>query len=817
MALKRYVFAYDASDPIAWVRRYLATQNRSILQTLTPEHPERENPMRLREMQEERTAWERVFTESAATDYFGSSKWAVADADVLARDPTDAVVPNRMRAFLAAPPRTSSTFMHFANVELARGYLDRARALSPQFIDTLPTAAAQTQAVKDLWANLAAFFRAMNLRPWGWAKYRAALETQFGCYHNPAGTHIAIGERLHGGAAVENINPPLDLHGGLPRGMFVVRPTPLRISLPGSTPGRLRQEAYGRYLASYGPSNDVQGAGASVRFGTRSQIADGARTQPGQPFALACLDINTETGLATCTGPTGDIHPVWLTNAALLGGGLNYPPDPVAAGWADRYDCVPRSLVDGTTTGPDKTRLGVAGYYWGCGAMSPPYTGLSQLARLQRVWERPWASYLPPMLWYELLVWPLVQYLATVDPLQLVFEVQLDVLGKNLWTAIACGRNASEIGTQGILDGVATIAKIRGYLGPFNLVSGAVSGVVGLVNPIAGAVVALVGGAINVMEQATEHDPRYALDCFGRVEPCVDYLAIDPAGRPSDAVLVEQLLSVGAPPLAGVDAYEPPPAMAVGGSGGSTVAAPSFALPLSVTGILQAASRELHVVGMVPNATLAINGVPVDVRTGRWTDDNFGWSIPVPVTITSGMATVTITPPGEAPRSYQLPIRPEGVTNVAYAMMTTGPVLRLLRMVPGGLTSINGVMLDNATGRPDDNMTTWVLPLPAELTGPAMTVRVQAPDGTTRGATVPLASAGPTNVDYATLPAIGLPVPPVAPLPVPTRGDSDIEKPSRLPLLVGAVLAAVVIAGVVYYVVKKRRRKKNGRRGVSRR
>jgi hypothetical protein len=54
----------------------------------------------------------------ATADFFSASKWAVADADLLDRDPSDAAVPAQMRAFLTSNQqgRRVSKFVQYANV-----------------------------------------------------------------------------------------------------------------------------------------------------------------------------------------------------------------------------------------------------------------------------------------------------------------------------------------------------------------------------------------------------------------------------------------------------------------------------------------------------------------------------------------------------------------------------------------------------------------------------------------------------------------------------------------------------------------------------
>lgn len=797
MASRRYYFLFDASQPLSWVDRYLAEsslyQRVSGLVTAFSRGPTAMAP----QTDTNRLIRERIREQAALTDrlarldLFAPTKWAVESASAIEAHPDQ--VPDRMRAFFAAPHANTDQLILCADREGALEALAAARSRSLAEIATLEPSA-QTEAVVAMWRNFALYFERLGVLVLGWARYRRAWRKVLGELDQgpgtsrdllqspwngsfPDGYEVMFRERPVGGPvpaanvaqAVAGLSQPdpsppwsqaiLDrfraqgFQGVAPTAdspvvRNFVRTNVANMVVEAATPTRARtwrERAQTIFYDSYGRWVE--------------QVYFGAQWGSDQtPFNVFRLSINDEGRLVENLG---------------------------SASQYERQSCPPAQGLPASQSGFD----------WTCSAFT---------LRGQRPFtlEHPNGFFLAPLLWYAELLQPLLDYLATRDPLEIIYEIAIDVLGKNLWTTIGMGRG------EAALSQLAATASLRASqtadAALQRMRSGMSSGVAvgasiaGAINPIFGAAVGAGGALLDLLATSMQPPPpRAETDFAGRNEPVIERLLIGAArARPwqcseSDAPTPIALT------LHGADVERTP-----------------MVLPLSVTGILQAASRELHVIGMVPNAALSINGVPVDVRTGRWTDDNFGWSVPIPVTIPSGMAMVTITPPGEAPRSYQLPIRPEGVTNLAYAMMTTGPVLRLLRMVPGGLTSINGVALDNATGRPEDSMTTWVLPLPAELTGPSMTVRVQAPDGTTRGATVPIASAGPTNVDYATLPAIGLAVPPGAPLPVPARGEGGLEKPSRLPLIVGAVLVAVVIAGVVYYVVRTKRRKKNGRRRV---
>jgi hypothetical protein len=169
------------------------------------------------------------------------------------------------------------------------------------------------------------------------------------------------------------------------------------------------------------------------------------------------------------------------------------------------------------------------------------------------------------MEWYAVLVWPLIEYIASIDPMQLVYELQLDAVGKNMWTAIACGRDVSGLALVGVMDGQATLAKLRERTSGLAIAGSVGTTLLTAANPIAGAVAGALIGLANLVDSQLESDPLYKLDCFGRVEPATETLAIEIASRPAEVPDVARMIAVGAPPLAGVGGFAPPPALSTTG------------------------------------------------------------------------------------------------------------------------------------------------------------------------------------------------------------------------------------------------------------
>mgnify|MGYP006946108709 FL=1 len=582
-----------------------------------------------------------------------------------------------MRSFLTSsqPGRRVSTFVQYANVELAIGYLRRAQALSPSVIASLATPEAQDNAVRDLWANFAAYFRALNVRPWGWARLRGRWERQIGQWYSEMVSCPMIGREINLHATRRNA-PPGSYHEIL----FARRTTPLDMTGYGTqgAAGAWRDEAMRRYNAQYGVGNIPR----RIRFGSQQAIErNGVDT-------AACASVGVETSQTSCLGPSGDVHPLWLTNAAMLGGGVNYPTDPVAAGLFDHHDCVARSIVDGTTNGPSLTS-GPPGFNWCCGASGDPF-GMGMSGR--------WNPYLPPRMWYALLVWPLVEYLSTVDPLRLIYEVQVDVSGKNLWTLISCGEDVSTIVSEGVLSGQIASDGLRGGLTRLTSLAGQGAGLVGLVNPLGGAVIGALAASLGLVVQLANISGNRRLDVFGRIEPAMDSLSIvnRARGTSDDAHAVDSIMPPG---IAGVDSYDVPTAASVD-----------------------------------QRVTITGQGAPVGRRSFSWLSN------PASYAALAGSRTQSQS------ESSQKFVEPDEA------------IVRIVGMPQGGGVYLDGSSTPiDGQWEAGTDATVWVVPVPYG----AHTLAVRSPDGQVRAARVSLNSGQTLTGEFATMQPV-VPQPPAA-------------------------------------------------------
>jgi hypothetical protein len=517
-----------------FVDRYLATDNpanhpRYRLHTVPRGDNAILEAMNEHELERQRE-WSRVEA-SGAADFFAPDQWAVADADVIEADERGERAPARLLRFLAAHHDATDQYLHYCDRELALAYLQRARARSLADIARLPTAAAQLRAVTAIWKDLCTYFHALNIRPWGWARYRNTLEREFGAFlprrwttHNEYG--ILVGTPVPGPIAPsgapagytfllqrrptelaidpESVSLPVDLD-------VPIRPPDLSrtIDWRAFPPGRWRRMAFDRYRALYSAPH----AGLNARF-----------VRFGSPALVNALRDREEscffTGSPGRHGPEGclpgDAHALWMSVDATLEGSQPYESNPVTAGQLRWHDCAPRSLSTGEATGNDLAPFSAAGFSWTCGAITEetPLIGPDGI------------FYLPPMIWYAQLLQPLLAYLSTRDPLEIVHEVRLDIWGRNLWTLLATGRRDDVLATLAQQTALRTVPAFTQTLRNVSAGAGMVAGVASLLNPVAGAIVGLLSSTVNLVGDLADIPRAYPIDCFGRLEPSLDYFSL---------------------------------------------------------------------------------------------------------------------------------------------------------------------------------------------------------------------------------------------------------------------------------------------------
>lgn len=544
MALKLYVLMMDVSDPSSLIDRYIvenspawsvadgwgtnpyvgatnaawatpASRQVSIADAGLTEQQRRD-------LSYADTQWTELLGRYRSASYTGPEKFA---ASFYGEVSAGQRVPARVKAFLDAKPSKVNAFSHYADRELAAFWARKAASRSLAQISAMGGHDG-IRAVGEMWDCVGNYFRAINVRPWSWAKFRNSLKVNVGTYSSPsdpdAGTSSSTHQhRLH----LSNWGTPGFLPGnaGAAAGRFTnlpenrgylyqYEPSPVADKYPGRwriSAARLMSQRYGRAISPqhlrFGAINDYagdsngNGAGGVERAATQSTCPS-VDSVPPKAYSFVTWE--------GCEHPSGDAHPLWAKNNGLvtdLFGSLitNDGVDPARAvmrsNQTDYQNIIRRPwAVDDYSDAITDNRQDL---------IPIPPTGTSQWSWLSdAMMTGDWNVYLPPYLWYAKLLWPLVEYLQTKDPLELIHEVKMDVIGRNLWQNAASGNSVPDIGS----DGESLAATI------VDAVFGIATGIVGAINPIAGALVGAAGAVTSELMKELADKDAVLIDCFGR-------------------------------------------------------------------------------------------------------------------------------------------------------------------------------------------------------------------------------------------------------------------------------------------------------------
>lgn len=794
--LRRYLFMLDSSQPLRWVDRYLSgasleqrTSGLALAYLRGPERMAPANPTNasIRERIREQAA---LTQRLAQTDLFAPSQWAVESASAIE---AHAELSPRVRAFFAAPHTSTDQLVLCADVEGAADALAAARSASMTQIAAMAPAA-QVEAVRAMWRNFAAYFDRLGIRVDGWARYRQAVAAATGCDEGqdalstfllspslgrfPEGYDLLFDQRPRGGPAVpaavrrveELLRAPPPTPPWSPEVIAQVRATSGATLTPMADSPVVRNLAWGAALAlvyraaspEAPPSWRAMAAEryAAVYGGTPSQVMFGT------PDEVEAAGHN--------------VYRLWITETGRL---IEGDSDPAHY---DRTDCVMRRGAEGLPPS-------MPGFNWMCGAISRDPQGR--------------CYYLAPLFWYAQLLQPLLAYLATRDPLEVVHEVELDVLGKNLWTVIATGRGEATLAQLGASRPLASAAdaaaRFAAFQGSFSTTIATVAGTAALINPVFGAVVGLGGAALGLFASATQAPPpRPASDCFFRFEPVVEYLQIREGG-----IRAWQCSETDPPtPLTlayhGDDSWRPP------------------------------TSSVARIVGMPEGGNVYLDGAAAPLP-GRWTSTPGTWEVDVP----SGTHTLRVTDAAGNARYAAVSLRPGVVFASLWSRLATAPVtvpsmpsfampsvtslaavdgvggalaslqpLRVAGLPPYAATWIDGQRTDDARGSWQGDA--WVIPNVA----PGAHVLVAMPRtpsgeqaGLRRAVRVVTKSGAPTTVAWSAM-IPEPPPPPPPPGPVAPR-DLTVRSSTKASVWVAGALAATVTLAVVVYAASKPRQR----------
>lgn len=597
MAVKRYLFLGNGERLDRIISRYVAMDD-----------PANDAGMSASEL----AAMQRHRSRAQEQDLLAPSEWCWTDADAaeLSADNPALWQPSaQTTAFLARNLTKVDRFLHFCDMDLARAWLDIAQRLvaSDSAIDRLPRER-QFEVCRDAWMSLGNVFRALNVRPYGWQKYRYQWEW-------------ALGDRSRFMSAME-----LVVHEGY--GSFydpaTSRPIPRPLNAaPALFPADGSLSTWRESLkASYnghGSNQNRQVPNAYVIIGVMSDWEEASRNKQAGAYlsnGAGCFsDLRTTS--QHCFTPTNDVLYVWMGNDGVIAG--NRMPAAGIRTW--------RSMS------------------W---AFDPSFTPNGALFATA------------PFKWYVDILRTILRDIASRDFFSLIHEIRLDVIGKNAWTNDAArGVNIDDTHLE---ETFAVTEYERGMTESRRTMSllGSASTIVSTINPIAGAVVGLffsVAMAVNELvplaaDASIAATATYARDIFGRILPTFEIFQMDSSARMGQDV--SYITNVLPPPPPG---YVPP-----------TLFVAPVILPMQTTPPVAPARQQGVIVLGIPPFSVVFVGDSPNGNVGSavvGTPEAPLWFTPTP----TGDVSLRVLAPDQSIRTARINITQDRIASVPFSSM----------------------------------------------------------------------------------------------------------------------------------------------------
>lgn len=519
----------------------------------------------------------------------GPNSWAWADITdwndtSITNAQKVAAMPERMRTFLtgtnAAPVRYQWGMA--MDVELATKWLQRAMKYTPTQIASMAPRD-QYNAVVEMWNGYANYWKAINVSPQAWGKYRMAWEkvtrgvpSQL-ILRGPGG----VAPRPYAGATWFRADDPALTN-------TAAETAADRMVDDGPWIAEAVEVINATNAALGNPKPGIGGYGAAPRYGQGKMMQPVGAGSFGQPSSANAPDDWNKTvcqeGVvigASCFSPMRASHFVWINNNGLMTGGMDplwhgvtgniigtdsqwvasdlpyeTPTTYPLGDWRQRARPAQQVFTIGygrsTGTGAQAGARAVM-FNWlteyhawisaedGIRDDATPVVGSGNGGLAERVQIgtgtggnfRGWV-YQPPAKRYVDLLWPLLEYLATVDPREVAWEAMIDVMGKNALASFISGQSVEGV-QRSIEAGTAAYreqmygrqqqgnALVRFVEGVTTMIVGGVLSIAG--TPLAGAAVSAglnaLFATVNALEPSgtrSEFLSQAKWDVFGRAD-----------------------------------------------------------------------------------------------------------------------------------------------------------------------------------------------------------------------------------------------------------------------------------------------------------
>lgn len=597
MAVKRYLFLGNGERLDRIVSRYVAM-----------DHPANDARMSGAEL----AAMQRHRARAQEQDLLAPSEWCWTDADAaeLSADNPALWRPSaQTTAFLGRNLTKVDRFLHFCDMDLARAWLDIAQRLvaSDSAIDRLPRER-QFEVCRDAWMSLGNVFRALNVRPYGWQKYRYQWEWAARAGYVAPQSDADRERGFYDPSSATWAPRPLN---AAPQ-FF---PNTATAVDPGGAWRVSMMDWYNRDNPNQritSTDNVVIGLKADVDVAAANLLASGYDRNGAGCFS----DLRVTS--SNCFTASPGVFYVWMGNDGVIAG----------------------------------NRMPAAGIRtWRSASWS--YVTLNVYP--------PTLYATVPFKWYIDMLRTILRDIASRDFFSLIHEIRLDVIGKNLWDS-----DRLRLGGAEPLAEMMIVSAHDRQMSEGRRVTSLIVSAITLTAPlpgvgaIAGAIVGLFVSVVTVLNELTggglsADNPAdytsFARDIFGRILPTLEIFQMDSSARMGADV--SYITNVLPPPPPG---YTPP-----------TLFVAPVILPTQTPSVAPARQQGVIVLGIPPFSVVFVGDSP-NGNVGSavvGTPEAPLWFTPTP----TGEVSIRVLAPDQSIRTARVNITQDRIASVPFSSM----------------------------------------------------------------------------------------------------------------------------------------------------
>ena len=665
----------------------------------------------------------------------------------------------------------------------------------------------QNERVVELWDAYGRFWQTLNICPYSFARFRRLCEKKWGYASYTTG-----GDGFTGKINTPYTNGNTAVLGEWRSLIHTITYTPQALGANPNEKGRWTPAWGGDRSEFWTGNNNPDFGPTDVIFGDPNSYAyENAGARPGEANRLP------ETSFA----PTVEVHRIWMQrNGKLIGSypnGLNdafarsapfYGSLTFSAAWR-RYPIQdPRTYRAGQQWNDWNV-----GFTVGDARQSASTTrGMSRAQSTDVQWA------VPPLKWYwELLrgrqtltrgarggagesefEGSIIAYLASKTTEEIIREVMLDVVERNIAMKRDTGRTLQDLAAGGEFDELKRMqenAQSTAQINTFITAGGGLlGGVLTAATGGAGAAIAgTVAAAAKLLVTAITlygHIEDRRTDIFGRLTPTLDTVSIED----SNDAMRDLSAVAGLPPGVQRPAQRP---LLKGAALNELLLNPLLTMDISSLvesgALIERQGGRLRIIGMPPAGRIEVGTTRRPATGGRWEPD--GQTVYVVDLPLGGPLYVRITSPSGETRMAKTEAAPTQSVDLTWANMFGEHQFEVTAFPPGGRVFVDGV--ESMGTWKDASMTSWLVFMPqgnrdlrlVPPTGDAVVTSVAATGPTSVGSWIALSSVGIQQRQEA---AAAL-----------AAEEARKKRTKQLMIAGGVGLAAIVVVGGIMLIRRK--------------